>query len=70
MRQIIDNLKALAKAEGIYLDAESHPAYPNYSLFDEPIEEMYGPTNAARLRALRDKYDPERVMDLAGGFPI
>ncbi|KAM7194430.1 hypothetical protein V8F20_007956 [Naviculisporaceae sp. PSN 640] len=70
MREIVDRLKTQAQEEGIYLNAETHPAYPNYSLFDEPIEEMYGSANAARLRTLRDKYDPERIMDLAGGFPI
>ncbi|KAM7192112.1 hypothetical protein V8F33_008537 [Rhypophila sp. PSN 637] len=70
MRQSINNITAQAKAEGIYVDAEAQPAYPNYSLFDEPVENMYGPTNAARLRALRQRYDPNRVMDLAGGFDI
>ncbi|KAK4208241.1 hypothetical protein QBC37DRAFT_80310 [Rhypophila decipiens] len=70
MRQSIDNITAQAKAEGIYVNAELQPAYPNYSLFDEPVENMYGPTNTARLRAVRQKYDPERVMDLAGGFDI
>lgn len=71
MRTAIDNLKSAARDEGIYADAaETHPAYPNYSLWDEPVENMYGATNAARLRALRGKYDPDRVMDLAGGFGI
>lgn len=70
MRQAVENLKEKAKEEGIYANADVHPAYPNYSLFDEPVEDMYGPTNAARLRVIRNKYDPQRVMDLAGGFDI
>jgi hypothetical protein len=41
--------------------------YVNYALFDTPLEEMYG-GNVARLRSIKDKIDPERVMDLAGGF--
>ena len=41
--------------------------YVNYALFDTPLEDMYG-RNLARLRGIKDKIDPERVMDLAGGF--
>ena len=41
--------------------------YVNYALFDTPLEEMYG-GNLARLRSIKDNIDPERVMDLAGGF--
>lgn len=70
MHQAIDTIKAAASEEGIYTDAEAFPAYPNYALFDDPVEELHGPTNAARLRVLRQKYDPNRVMGLAGGFDI
>jgi len=46
----------------------SHAAvYVNYALFDTPLEDMYG-GNLARLRSIKAKIDPERVMDLAGGF--
>ena len=46
----------------------SHAAvYVNYALFDTPLEDMYG-GNLARLRRIKAKIDPERVMDLAGGF--
>jgi len=46
----------------------SHAAvYVNYALFDTPLEDMYG-GNLARLRNIKAKIDPERVMDLAGGF--
>ena len=41
--------------------------YVNYALFDTPLENMYG-GNSARLHRIKDKIDPERVMDLAGGF--
>ena len=41
--------------------------YVNYALFDTPLEDMYG-GNLARLRSIKAKIDPERVMDLAGGF--
>ena len=46
----------------------SHAAvYVNYALFDTPLEDMYG-GNLARLRSIKAKIDPERVMVLAGGF--
>jgi len=41
--------------------------YVNYALFDTPLEDIYG-GNLARLRRVEAKIDPERVMDLAGGF--
>jgi len=41
--------------------------YVNYALFDTPLEDMYG-GNLARLHTIKAKIDPERVMDLAGGF--
>ena len=46
----------------------SHAAvYVNYTLFDTPLEDMYG-GNLARLRSIKAKINPERVMDLMGGF--
>jgi len=46
----------------------SHAAvYVNYALFDTPLEDMYG-GNLARLRNIKAKIDPEKVMDLTGGF--
>jgi hypothetical protein len=54
--------------EGIYED--KFVEYGNYALADTSAEKLYGRHNAARLRDLRDEIDPERVMDLAGGFDI
>ena len=46
----------------------SHAAvYVNYALFGTPLEDMYG-GNVQRLREIKAVIDPERVMDLAGGF--
>lgn len=46
----------------------SHAAmYSNYALFGTPLEEMYG-ENVPRLRKTKGEIDPDRVMDLAGGF--
>jgi hypothetical protein len=46
----------------------SHAAmYSNYALFGTPLEDMYG-ENVPRLRKIKGEIDPDRVMDLAGGF--
>lgn len=68
MQQSINTLTEVAKAEGIY-DPEMY-AYPNYSLDTYTGEQLYGPTNAARLRAIREQVDPDGVMLLAGGFQL
>ncbi|RAL65682.1 hypothetical protein DID88_005350 [Monilinia fructigena] len=67
MQQSIDHLIEIAKAEGIY---STDPAYPNYALSTYSGPQIYGPTNTARLREIQDKYDPDRIMLLAGGFNI
>ncbi|KXX82951.1 Bifunctional solanapyrone synthase [Madurella mycetomatis] len=68
MRQTIDTLKQVAIEEGIYKDTYTH--YPNYAISGTTADELYGPQNAVRLRTIRDQIDPNRVMDLAGGFDI
>ncbi|KAK3400816.1 hypothetical protein B0T20DRAFT_390681 [Sordaria brevicollis] len=68
MKQTLETLKKVAIEDGIYSDAFTY--YPNYSLFDATPQELYGNENAARLARIRDQYDPERVMELAGGFKI
>ena len=48
-------------------DIVDAPLYPNYALFDTPLHQMYG-DNVERLRALRHRVDPSKVMNMAGGF--
>lgn len=43
------------------------PLYPNYAIFDTPLDKMYG-DNVDRLKALKQRIDPANVMGLAGGF--
>jgi hypothetical protein len=66
MQQSIDYLTEVAKAEGIF--TEDAYAYPNYALDTYTGPQLYGPTNAARLREIQTMYDPNGVMQLAGGF--
>lgn len=69
MRESLERLKRAAIADGIY-DADRFTQYPNYALANTTAEELYGKGNAARLRNIRVRIDPERIMDLAGGFQI
>jgi len=65
LRDGAKTIRGVAIADGQNL---SHAAlYVNYALFDTPLEEIYG-GNLARLRRIKAKIDPERVMDLSGGF--
>jgi len=46
----------------------SHAAvYSNYALFGTPLEDMFG-KNLPRLRKIKNEIDPEKVINLAGGF--
>ena len=67
IRESADSLRAAAQKDG--QDVEHAALYPNYALFDTPLEEMYG-TNVQRLCAVRRAIDPEDVMGLAGGFKV
>ncbi|KAK3339810.1 hypothetical protein B0T25DRAFT_512032 [Lasiosphaeria hispida] len=69
MRASIGRLQTVALGEGIYNTATLFQ-YPNYALANATSNELYGFENAARLRAIRDRIDPTRIMNLAGGFGI
>lgn len=68
LQDSVDHLLAVAKAEGIY--SSDLTAYPNYALSTYKGDQLYGATNAARLRAIKAQVDPEGVMDLTGGFTL
>jgi hypothetical protein len=55
-----------AKAEG--QDLSKYTLYPNYAINGTSAVDMYGTVNAARLRKLRSKYDPDDVMGLTTFF--
>lgn len=48
-------------------DLKNAAPYVNYALFGTPVETMYG-GHLERLREIREEYDPEGVMKLAGGW--
>jgi len=65
LRDGAKTIRGIALADG--QDVSHGPLYVNYALFDTPLEDMYG-ENVARLRKIKAEIDPEKVMDLAGGF--
>jgi hypothetical protein len=48
-------------------DLKNAAPYVNYALFGTPVKRMYG-KHLERLRKIRKRYDPEDVMELAGGW--
>ena len=64
----VNHLLDVAKAEGIY-DA-SLTAYSNYALSTYTGDQLYGPTNAARLRAIKAQVDQQGVYGFDRWFYI
>ncbi|KAG6844187.1 hypothetical protein H0H87_009088 [Tephrocybe sp. NHM501043] len=58
-------IQEVAREEG--QDVRDAAIYPNYAIYDTPLEAMYG-ENVRVLRALKAAVDPMNVMALAGGF--
>ncbi|KAI9437991.1 FAD dependent oxidoreductase [Lactarius indigo] len=67
LRNFSDTVTAAAVADG--QDVSHAAVYPNYALFDTPVEDIYG-ENLPRLRAIKKAVDPKNVMGLASGFKI
>lgn len=67
MKESVARLKKVATGQNIY-DPE-FTVYPNYAISNTTAEELYG-ENTKRLREIKERIDPKRIMDLAGGFVI
>ncbi|KAG6853955.1 hypothetical protein C0991_012101 [Blastosporella zonata] len=48
-------------------DVRDAAVYPNYAIYDTPLEAMYG-SRVGVLKALKKEVDPMNVMGLTGGF--
>lgn len=68
MAASVELLIGVAKQEGIYNPAST--AYPNYALASFTGDRLYGPKNAARLRAIQKGVDPDGIMYQSGGFQL
>jgi hypothetical protein len=64
-KQSAEHLKREAIAEG--QNIQDAALYPNYAIAGTGLEEMYG-DHLLRLREIRQRVDPDGVMDLAGGW--
>ncbi|KAG6908218.1 hypothetical protein DXG01_005690 [Tephrocybe rancida] len=67
VKQSAAHIEAVANAEG--QDVAGLPLYPNYAIFDTPLEDLYG-HNVWALQTLKAFVDPTNIMGLAGGFKL
>ncbi|KAG7446652.1 FAD-binding domain-containing protein [Guyanagaster necrorhizus] len=68
IRQSAAHLYNVAVGQG-QSDIVGAVVYPNYAIFDTPVESLYG-SNVARMKQIKASVDPDNVMALAGGFKI
>ncbi|KZV98071.1 FAD-binding domain-containing protein [Exidia glandulosa HHB12029] len=59
-----------ARIEALVGGSSKLPRYPNYSIYDTPLADMFGVAGTARLRSVAQSVDPKGVMNLAGGFKL
>ncbi|KAK7448815.1 hypothetical protein VKT23_013545 [Stygiomarasmius scandens] len=68
IRQSSEQIARVAIQEG-QQGVETAPPYPNYAIFDTPVELMYG-DSLPRMRNVKARVDPNNVMGLCGGIKI
>lgn len=68
IKNIVKLVQRQARAEGQQID--DLPLYPNYAIFDTPAMKLFGPENLARLRKIKERYDPRETMRLTTWFPF
>jgi hypothetical protein len=67
IKSATDGLLQAALDDGQDIGDMKQIRYPNYALDSTPLSEIYG-DNVARLKTIRQAWDPENVMYLTGGF--
>ena len=65
--QSAQQLTNVAVADG--QDVADAFLYGNYAIDSTPLERIYG-ANLASLQSLKQQYDPDNVMGLAGGWKL
>ncbi|EKM57311.1 uncharacterized protein PHACADRAFT_255010 [Phanerochaete carnosa HHB-10118-sp] len=61
------HLKAVATSEG--QDISDAPLYGNYAIAGTPVEQIFG-DSLPRMRATKERVDPQNIMGLTGGWKI
>ena len=64
-----DNLLQTALDDGQDVGGIKQIRYSNMALENTPLSEIYG-NNVARLKSIRQAWDPENIMYLTGGFKL
>lgn len=65
--QSAQHLTAVAQGEG--QNIADAALYGNYAIADTPLERIFG-ANLPSMRVAKQKYDPQNVMGLAGGWKL
>jgi len=69
LRSTRDVLFQIVLDEGQNVAGSKQIQYANYALDDTPISNLFG-NNLARLKNIRQIWDPDNVMYLTGGFKL
>ena len=67
LKSTYDAVFRIALSDGQDIGGSKQIIYPNYASDDTPLSYIYG-NNVAKLRRIRNAWDPNDVMCLTGGF--
>lgn len=70
LRQTTHTLVSKAALEGQPVTpADGAYTYPNYAALGTPLEQLYG-AHLSRLHEIKQRYDPDNIMGMAGGWKL